>query len=380
MKYLRLILINARSSRRRTILTVLGVAVALFLFSTLRTVITSFRAVLDVSDATRLVVRNATSIIFSMPFAYKDKIASVPGVVDVTWGDWFGGIYIDERNFFPQFGVDAESYFRMYPEMIVEPGEMDAFQRERNACVVGTGLARKYGWELDDRVRLKGTIYPGEWDFVVRGIYSTRSPDFDENLFFFHYDYLEENSFLEGEVGHFVVKIDDHTKAAEIGRVIDQRFANSMAETMTETEEAFQLGFFSMLGNIELLINVIGGAVIFTIVLVTMNTMMMAGRERIREIAVMKTLGFTNGRIVFITLGEAALIALLGGAIGCGAARFLYDATHFNMGGFVPSFLVRGSTIAVGMGIALLLGLVSGIVPAVTAARLRITEALRHMG
>jgi putative ABC transport system permease protein len=380
VKYLRLITINALRSRRRTILTVLGVAVALFLFSTLRTVITSFQAALEVTDATRLIVRNATSIIFSMPYAYREKIAAVPGVVDVSFGDWFGGIYIDERNFFPQFAVDAESYFRIYPEMEVDPGDMEAFMRERNACIVGTGLARRYGWKVGDTVRLRGTIYPGDWDFVVRGIYSPSTPDFDETMFFFHYAYLEENSFVNGQVGHFVVRIDDHTRAGEISAEIDRRFANSAAETMTETEEAFQLGFFAMLGNIELLLNAIGGAVIFTIVLVTMNTMMMAGRERVREVAVLKTLGFTNGRIVLITLGEAALIALVGGAIGCGAARLIYDATHFTMGGFVPSFIVRGQTIAAGMGIALLLGLLSGLVPAVTAARLRITDALRHTG
>ena len=380
MKYLRLIAINALRSRRRTILTVLGVAVALFLFSTLRTVITSFDAALEVTDASRLIVRNATSIIFSMPQAYREKIASVDGVVDVSFGDWFGGIYIDERNFFPQFAVEAESYFRMYPEMVVDPTDMASFMRERNACVVGTGLARRYGWKVGDAVRLRGTIYPGDWDFVVRGIYQPSTPDFDETMFFFHYASLEENSYVNGQVGHCVVRIDDHTRAGEVSAAIDRRFTNSASETMTETEEAFQLGFFAMLGNIELLLNAIGGAVIFTIILVTMNTMMMAGRERIREVAVLKTLGFTNGRIVFITLGEAALIALIGGAIGCGAARVIYAATHFTMGGFVPSFIVRTPTIVAGMAIALLLGLLSGLVPAVSAARLRITDALRHTG
>ncbi len=380
MKFLRLILINARRSKRRTILTILGVAVALFLFSTLRTVLTSFQAALDVSDATRLVVRNATSIIFDLPISYKDKILSVPGVVDITWGNWFGGIYIDERNFFPQFAVDAESYFRIYPEIVIDPESMETFMREQNACVAGEGLARRYGWNLGDPIMLKGTIFPGEWEFVLRGIYTGASVDVDEGMFYFHTKYLEENSWMEGETGYYIVKIDDHTQAARISGDIDRKFANSMAETMTETEEAFSLGFLSMLGNIELLIEAIGAAVIFTIVLVTMNTMMMAGRERIKEIAVMKTLGFTNRVVIFIILGEAALIAVTGGAIGCGLARLIYDVTDFTMGGFVPSFIVRGSTIGIGMTISLLLGLASGIVPAVTASRLRITVALRHVG
>jgi putative ABC transport system permease protein len=356
MKFLRLILINARRSKRRTILTILGVAVALFLFSTLRTVLTSFQAALDITDATRLVVRNATSMIFDLPISYKDKINSVPGVVDITWGNWFGGIYIDERNFFPQFAVDAESYFRIYPEMVIDQESMETFLSEQNACVVGDVLARRYGWSEGDQIVLKGTIFPGQWEFVLRGIYKGTSVDVDEGMLFFHSKYLEENSWVEGETGYYIVKIDDHTQAARISEDIDRRFANSMAETMTETEEAFSLGFLSMLGNIELLIKAIGVAVIFTILLVTMNTMTMAGRERIKEIAVMKTLGFTDNLVFSIILIEAALIAIVGGAIGCGVARVIYDATDFTMGGFFPSFIVRGSTIGIGITISLLLG------------------------
>ena len=380
MKFFRLILINAKRNRRRTTLTVLGVTVAMFLFATLRTVLTSFQATLDVTNAARLVVRNSTSIIFPLPYAYKEKIASVPGVVDLTWGNWFGGSYIDERNFFAQFAVDPESYFRIYPEFLLDPDAMETFVRERDACVVGRGLARRFGWKTGDRVVLKGTIFPGQWDFAIRGIYSAAGPDVDENLFFFHYDYLEENSWMRGEVGYYTVKIDDPGKAARISDAVDQRFANSSAETMTETEKAFQLGFISMLGNIRLLIDAIGGAVIFTILLVTLNPMMMAGRERIREIAVMKTLGFSNRLVSFVILGESVMISAIGGIIGCGLARGIYQATHFTLGGFVASFLVRPSTIAMGLGIALLLGLVSGLVPAVTASRLKITEALRYTG
>ncbi|OGF97244.1 MAG: hypothetical protein A2Z06_01485 [Candidatus Glassbacteria bacterium RBG_16_58_8] len=380
MKYFRLILINARRSRRRTILTILGVAVALFLFCTLRTVMTSFRTALDVTDETRLVVRNATSIIFPLPYAYKDKIATIPGVVDVTWGNWFGGIYIDERNFFAQFAVDADTYFRIYPEIILDSESLERFRRERNACVVGTGLVRRFGWKVGDRIALKGTIFPGQWEFVIRGIYDGRTPDVDKNTFFFHYDYLEENSWMEGSVGFYVVKVENHTLASPVISAIDSRFTNSMAETTTETEEAFQLGFIRMLGNIELMIDAIGGAVIFTILLVTMNTMMMAGRERIKEIAVMKTLGFTDGLVSALILGEAAAIALAGGIIGCGLARIIYDLSGITLGGFVPSFVVRGWTIAIGIGISLLLGVISGLVPAILARRLRITEALRYVG
>lgn len=379
-RFFPLVLRNVLRNRRRTTLTVLSIVVSLFLFCTLRTVLTSFEASLKMADVSRLVTRRSTSLTFPLPLAYADRIRQIPGVEAVSWSNWFGGIYIDPRNFFPQFAIDPQSYLEMYPEYLLTPGEREAFLRERTACIVGAKLAEKYGFRLGDRITLRGTIYPGNWDFTIRGIARGRQQDTDTNVLYFSWEYLNERIGNPGWVGVFFAKLADPTQAGNISRMIDATFANSSAETKTETEEAFQLGFITMLGNIQAVIYAIGTAIVLAISLVSMNTMMMAARERTRELAILKALGFTSRTVMLLVLSESVMIGLVGGLLGTGLARAVFHFSDFTAGGFFPTFEVTFGTIARALGIALALGLVSGAVPAYNAARLRVVDALRHVG
>ncbi|MFN8178917.1 MAG: ABC transporter permease [bacterium] len=380
MTFLGLLRSNVTRNKRRTILTFLSVAVALFLFVTLRTIITSMRAAVEFADVHRLVVRNATGVIFPLPMAYRDRLAAMEGVTKVTWANWFGGVYLDERNFFARYGVDADTYFDMYPEYRVDPEQLATWKRERNACIVGEGIANQYGWKLGDTVTLQGTIYPGKWDFVIRGIYRGADDTTDERQFFFQWKYLDEMAGIEsGTVGIYVVEVRDAALVPKISQTIDAMFANSAHETRTETEKAFQLGFISMLGNVQFAVNLIGVTVVIAIMLVAMNTMMMAARERLAELAIMKILGFPDGTVAALVICEAMLVALVGGALGCLGARLIFQQTDFTAGGFFPSFLVRGTTIAQGLIVSCALGVLSAAYPAYQAARLREVEALRHL-
>lgn len=380
MKLLGLARMNMLRSKRRTILTILSVMVALFLYSTLRTVITSFQAGVDFADVNRLVVRNATSLIFTVPLAYRERIAGVDGISAVTHANWFGGTYIDERNFFAQFAVDRDTYFELYPELVIPPDQLAEWKRERTAAIAGEGLANEFGWKIGDRITLKGTIYPGDWELTIRGIYKGTSDTVDKRQLFFHWDYLDERNFMgRGNVGVYIVQVRDASLVPAVSQKIDALFANSSTETRTETEEAFQMGFISMLGNIQFAVNLIGFAVIVAIILVAMNTMMMAARERTAEIGVLKILGFEDSAVVAMLVAEAMLIALIGGGLGILIARVLFDRIGFTGGGFFPSFIVQESTMLEGLLISLLLGALAALWPAIRAARLREVEALRNL-
>jgi len=322
VKFLRLIATNLKRSKRRTFLTVSSIAVALFLFCTLRTVLTSFDASLRTADASRLVVRHAASLIFPLPLSYRGRLAQLPEVTGVTWANWFNGVYQDPKNFFAQFAVDAPTFFALYPECVIPPAGLAAFESERTACIVGRKLAKKYGWKVGDRIPLEGTIYPGRWEFTLRAIYTGKTEDVDENTMFFRWDYLNE-SLPEGrrdQVGIYYLRLRSPDLAARVSRAVDGMFENSNAPTRTETEKAFQLGFISMLGNVRLLLFLIGSAIVFAIMLVTVNTMMMTFRERTSEVGVLKTIGFSDTMVLNLVAGEAMLVALLGGVIGCGLA------------------------------------------------------------
>ena len=380
MGFLGLLRANVFRNPRRTILTFTSVAVALFLFVTLRTVITSFQAAVEFADVNRLIVRNASGIIFDLPLAYRDRIAAQDGVTGVSWANWFGGIYVDERNFFARYAVDEATYFEMYPEFVITADAREAMRREKNACIVGEGIANQYGWKVGDTVTLKGTIYPGTWDFVVRGIYHGSDSTVDERQMFFRWDYLDDRSEIgHGHIGIYIVQVRDASIVPRVSSAIDAMFANSANETMTETEAAFQLGFISMMGNVQFAINLIGFTVVVAIILVAMNTMMMAARERLPELAVMKILGFGDAVVAGLLVAESMLVALLGGGLGIAAARIVFQQTDFTAGGFFPSFLVRGDTVLLGLGVSLLLGGLSAVYPAYQAARLREVEALRHL-
>ena len=380
-RFLPLIWRNAIRSKRRTVLTVLSIIVSLFLFSTIRTVLTSFDASLETADAARLVTRRSTSLTFPLPLSYRDRLTQIPGVEAVTWSNWFGGIYIDERNFFAQFAVDPQGYIPMYSEYLLDPKEVEDFRRERTACILGEKLAAKYDFKHGDRITLRGTIYPGTWDFTVRGI--ARAPagrTLDTNFMLFSWDYLNEKAGNPGLVGIYITKLSDPTLAGEISKRIDATFANSAAETKTETEKAFQLGFITMLGNIRAVIFAVGTAIVIAIFLVSMNTMMMAARERTREMAILKAIGFTDRAVLGLVLTESILIAVTGGVLGTTLAKVAFHFSDFTAGGFFPSFYVTWGTVARSLVIAAALGLISGAIPALNASRLRVVDALRHTG
>jgi putative ABC transport system permease protein len=381
VKFLRYVTAHLARAKRRTFLTVSSIALALFLFCTLRTVMTSFDAAIRASDDTRLVVRHAASLVFPLPLAYRDRLVQTQGITDVGYGNWFGGFYQDPKNQFAQFAVDVPTFFQIYPEVLLPADQREAFVRERTACIIGRDLAKKYGFKIGDTVPITGTIYPGEWRLAVRGIYAGKTEDIDENTVFFHWDYLNESLPAErkNQVGIYWLKIGTSDQAAAVSDRVDAMFENSPQPTKTETEKAFQAGFISMLGNVSMLLTILGSAILFAIALVTVNTMMMAARERTTEIAVLKTLGFTNGLILRLVAAEALLLSLAGGVIGCGLAFLIFRRVDFTAGGFFPNFRVLPETVGFGLLLAIVMGLLSGLVPAIQASRLQIAGALRKV-
>ncbi len=379
MKYLPLVLANLGRHKRRTALTIASVALALFLFASLRTVVTTIAASAQFGSAKRLVVTNATGIVFPLPVAYANRLRAMPGVEGVSWANWFGGRYGDGKRFFANFAVDAESYLAMYPELQLPPEQREAFLHERSSALVGRRLLDVFGWRVGQDVTLQGTIFPGDWTFTIRGVYTPSDRALNDDMLLFHHDYFDERIGRAGIAGWYVVRIADPNQAAQIAKTIDDQFRNSSSPTKTGTEQAFNASFATMWGNVSLLMGTIGLAVVFAILLVTANAMMMSARERIGEVAVLKTIGFSDRTLFSLVLVEAGVIALTGAAIGLGGAKLLYRATNFNAAGFLPGFDVTASTLLLGTGVALLLMLASGLVPAVRAARLPVIQALRHV-
>jgi putative ABC transport system permease protein len=378
MKFVQLIFKNAWRSKLRTLLTILSTTVALFLFCMLRTIVTSLDATTEVADESRLVVRRSTSLTFPLPLAYAERLRGIAGVTGVTWANWFGGTYpADERGWFSRFAVDHETYFEMYPEFILAPEELAAFKRERTACLVGEKLATKYGWKVGQDVTLEGDIYPGTWTFTIRGIFKPRTPDVDTSVLYFQWKLLDEKMESPGLVGIYIIKLADSGAAPAMAQKIDAAFVNSAAETRTETEKAFQAGFVQMYGNIRGAIRIISTFVLAGFLLVAINTMLMAARERTREIAVLKTLGFPDGLILKLVLAESTFIAVLGGLLGCVGAWALFKVVPTFGGGLFGNFQVQPSTVWIGIAIATGMGIVSGLLPAFAAARLRVVDALR---
>jgi len=381
MKYLPFIFRNLFRKKTRTILTVGSIAVALFLFGLLVTIERALNAGVDVAGVDRLVVRNKTSLIMPLPLAYQERLRQINHVTEVTFANWFGGIYQDQKNFFPQFAIDTDTYREVFPEFQIPDDQWQAFLADREGAVVGRVTAERFGWKLGDRIPIQGTIWTGTWDFNIRAIYKGSRQGDDETQFWFQWKYLEERrqtSFGGGTVGWYTVKIDNSDNAVTVSRVIDERFANSAYETSTETEQAFAAGFAKQIGNIRMLILSIGAVVLFTLLLVTGNTMAMAVRERVPELGVLKTLGFGDRTVLFLVLAEAIAIALVGGAIGIGLAK-LFTMSGDPTGGMLPVFYISGAQMALGIAIALFVGLAAGTIPALTAMKLRIVDALRRV-
>ncbi|HNQ86469.1 MAG TPA: FtsX-like permease family protein [Deltaproteobacteria bacterium] len=381
----RMIMKNAFRRKVRTILTIVAMGIAILAFGLLRTVLTAWYSAVDASSATRLVTRNAVSIIFPLPLAYHEKIRHVSGVHRVSHGSWFGGIYISEKNFFASFAVDPESYLDLFPELVI-PGQQKAdFFRDRRGFVAGRKLADRFGWRVGDVVTLKGTIYPGDWDFVLRGIYEGRYRTVDETQFFFHWDYLNEGvrrtySSMADQVGFFMIGVKDPNLSAEVAREIDAMFANSRAETLTETERAFIMGFISMSEAIVMVIRIVSLVIIVIILAVVANTMAMTTRERVGEYAVLKTLGYSGWHIGTLISGEAFLITLSGCLLGI---AMTYPVVRFfttELGAYFPVFFVEPLTIWLDFGAATLVGATAAVIPTRQAVRIRIADGLRRIG
>ena len=379
MKFLTLLRANLGRHKRRTILTIASVALALFLFASLRTVVTTLKATSEFGSARRLVSTNATGLVFPLPIAYANRLQAIPGVEKVTWANWFGGQYGDGKHFFANFAVDAKSYLDLYPEMQVPADQKAAFLADRAGALIGVRLLDLFGWKVGQNVTLRGTIFPGEWTFTIRGVYTPADKVINDDAMMFHFAYLDEKTGRKGLAGWYILQIDHPDNAPRIARAVDDMFRNSSSPTKTGTEQAFNASFATMWGNVSLLMNTIGMAVVFAILLVTANAMMMSARERTRELAVLKTIGFTDRRLFGLVMLEAGIITILGAVIGLGAAKLLYRATNFNAGGFLPGFDVTPATLLLGGVIALALMLASGIVPAARAARLPVVAALRNV-
>ncbi len=379
MRFLPLILANLLRKKVRTALTIGSFAVALFLFGILAVVRGAFHQGIDVAGADRLVVVNKVSIIQPLPISYREQILRLPGVKGITFDVWFGGVYQDEKNFMPQFAIDPDNQRRVFPELIVPEDQWKAFLEDRQGAIAGEDTARRFGWKVGDRIPIMGTIYPGVWQFNLRGIYTGRRTDDDRTQFWFRYDYLDEKrQFGKGMVGWYTVRIDHPDDAVRVARAIDDAFANSPYETKTDTEKAFATSFVKQIGNIELLILAIGGVVFFTLLLVTGNTMAIAVRERVGEMAVLKALGFANRFLLLLVLGEALMISAAGAVLGLGACK-LFTLGGDPTRGLLPFFYLPPAALALGMGLAVVVGGCAGILPALSVMRLRVVDALRRV-
>ena len=385
MLILKLLFRNAFRHRLRTGLTILGIAIAILAFGLLRTMVSAWYAGVEASSAGRLVTRNAISLIFPLPISYKDKIRQVSGVKIVSYGNWFGGLYIDEKNFFANFAVEPKSYLDLYPEFILSPDETASFLRDRKGFIAGQKLVDKYGWKMGTTVTLKGTIFPGNWDFVLRGIYHGKDKTVDEMQFMFHWDYLNETMKKTvprraDQVGFYMIGVTHPDMASDVAVSIDSLFKNSLAETLTETEKAFALTFVSMTEAIVTAIKVVSFVVIIIILAVLANTMIMTTRERIGEYAVLKTLGFGGWHIAAMIFGESLVITTLGCALGIAAtfpaAKIFGDTLVL----FFPIFYVEPKTIIFDLAAATAVGLIAAILPTHRAIMIRIADGLRRIG
>jgi putative ABC transport system permease protein len=384
MFILKLIFRNAFRHKLRTTLTVVGVAIAVLAFGLLRTLVAAWYLGVEASSSSRLVTRNAISLVFTLPVSYEDRIRQVPGVTEVARGNWFGGIYINEKNFFANFAVEPKPYLDLYPEFVLTPAERHAFLIDRKGCVVGRKLAERFHWKPGDLVTLRGTIFPGQWEFVVRGIYRGGRKNTDTTQFFFHWDYLNESlrktvPRRADQAGFYVVGLANPDQAAEVSLAIDGMFKNSLAETLTETERAFQLSFVSMTEAIVIAIRIVSYVVIVIIMVVAANTMAMTARERIAEYATLKTLGFGARYVAGIVFGESLVIALTGGALG---VLLTFPAAKWigvKLSQFIPVFSIAPGTIGLELLAAFVVGAVAGVFPAWRGTTIRIADGLRRI-
>lgn len=388
MFVLRLVLKNALRHKLRTGLTILGIAVAVMSFGFLRTIVTAWSAGVEASAANRMITRNAVSFIFPLPLSYRGQLAQVPGVTTVSFANWFGGTYKDPAdfsNFFPRIAVDVDTYFDVYPEFVVPPDQMGDFLRDRRACLVGRKIAQQHSLKIGDIVPVDGDIYPGRWEFVVRGIYAGKDPTVDETQMFFHWKYLDERitqlqPVRAGDVGWYILKVANVSDMPSVARTVDERYLNSRAGTKTETEKEFQQSFVSMSSAIITSLEAVAVVIVGIILLVLANTIVMSARERTVEYAVLKTLGFRPFHIVGLIGGESFLIAGLGGLFGLLLTFPIAQAFGRAFPTFFPVFNVQTLTILLAALIAALAAVAAAIFPVIRTLRSRIVDGLRAIG
>ena len=386
MRVLKLIFKNMFRHKLRTLLTVLGIAIAVTSFVMLRTVLTAWYEGVDASAVDRLIVRHSVSFIFPLPYAYKEKIEKVPGIDGVTYATWFGGVYRDKKQFFARMAVAAENFFEVYPELLLPKDQLESFKRERNSCVVGQQLVERYNFKLGDIITLDGDIFPGKWDFVVRGIYKPRDKGTDPSNMIFHWQYVDERMKEEwpgraGLVGWYIAKLNRPETAAAVSDQVDRLFSNSSAETKTETERAFSLGFMASASAVLTAINLLSFVIIGIILLVLGNTMIMAARERTKEYAVLKTLGFSTFHMIGLIGGESLTIAVVGGAVGLAFAFPMVQGFEAALPkGWFPVFEIKAITLTLASAAAISVGILASIFPIQRAVSTKIVDALRQVG
>ncbi len=382
MKFLPLLFANLRRKRVRTAFTLLSILVAFLLFGYLGAIRQAFSMGVDMTGADRLLTIHKVSLIQPLPESYQERVKGIAGVIDATHASWFGGIYQDPKNFFAQMAVVAEPFLRMYPEYRVPPEQAQAWLDDREGVLVGRATADRFGWKLGDRIPIQATIWTKKdgsklWEFNVRAIYDGEK-GVDTTQFLFHYETFKQGrAFGHGTVGWYILRIADPDRAAEVAKAVDAEFANSSAETRTSTEKAFVQAFAKQVGDIGAILTAILSAVFFTMLLVAGNTAAQSVRERTAELAVLKTLGFTNLKVLALVLAESSLLAILGGGLGLGIAAFLISRGD-PTGGALPIFFLPQRDVVLGIALMFVLGLLTGFLPAVNAMRLRIVDALRR--
>jgi len=384
MRFAGILLSSFKRHRLRTMLTLLSIVVAFILFGYLAAIRKAFEMGVSVAGADRLIIRHKVSLIQPLPISYKQQIEQMPGIALVTHATWFGGIYKDpKQSFFGQLPVIPDEYMAMYPEFVLPKAQFDAWKRTRTGAVVGRKTADRFQWKVGDRVPIQATVWRSKsgdpmWPFDIVGIYDGKNKETDTTQFLFRYDYFDENrAFGQGLVGWYLVRIKDPAHAEQIAKSIDDHFANSMYETKTETEKAFIKGFADQMGNIGKIVTFILTAVFFTILLVAGNTMAQSVRERVSELGVMKAIGFSDTQVLAFVLIESSIVAIIGGTIGL-ALAWLMVSRGDPTGGALPMFFFPPRDLAIGILCVLLLGIVSGLLPAIQAMRLNTVDALRR--
>src|SRR5258705_5774106 len=380
-----LIVRNAFRHKLRTALTMTGIVVAITAFGLLRTIVDAWYAGANASSSARLITRSSVSLVFALPLTYAEKIRQVSGVRSVSWANWFGGVYVSERNFFPQFAIDAPTYLDMYPEYLLPADERKAFLVDRKGAIVGRKLAEQYAWKIGDQIPLRGTIYSGTWTFNLRGIYDGADKGTDQSTMFFHWGLLNETikkiyPRRADQTGVFIVELRDPAEAAEVSAAIDAMFKNSLAETLTETEKAFQLSFVAMTEAILLVIQAVSFVVIVIIMAVMANTMAMTARERGAEYGTLKALGFSNGFVAMLIFAESLGIAVIGGLVAVALTVPLAGGFAERMGSLFPIFFLSENTMLMQVGAAAGVGIVAPAFPPWRAARVRVVDGLRGGG